>query len=468
MGSRNTSGYSEITNELPLSPTVTENRNQYWTEHLAPQREHSTLTLSQIEGMAGSPMNFAPGQLPGPSQPPPMPAQQQGLNPKGHGAVDQPLAQATSPRRQDPIFYFSGLSGSGADNANNNIHAGAPADDWSPQESSDDTQPLVPGMRQGVENVFLGNPVLYSDLALDLYQIDQPGEPIAEPRPQIEQHAVQATPVVPAPLISAESEADQLHNEVRSIPKQPSGRSAGTGPKRKASVVPELNLGPIDGGLGPRQKKQRTVRNNSCSACRKAKVKCELREGSPKCTRCGLRGTDCIITGVDNRTNGSKHKELLGVIEIYHGLVLEFAELLCLLSPDKTKEPEGKEARELYERGLSPTDILSHLRRTPKRSLILEVKELGQYNRGYKKLEDIRVAIIKVKESGLRVLCSLHNACDEARCGAMDELGIKLALEEARSGAFHLPSRHTPKEEFLKGLYKDGFKPAPATLQLFL
>lgn len=60
MGSRNTSGYSEITNELPLSPTVTENRNQYWTEHLAPQREHSTLTLSQIEGMAGKYHDYLP------------------------------------------------------------------------------------------------------------------------------------------------------------------------------------------------------------------------------------------------------------------------------------------------------------------------------------------------------------------------------------------------------------------------
>ncbi|KAI1654217.1 hypothetical protein F4813DRAFT_392960 [Daldinia decipiens] len=467
MSSRNTSGYSEIINELPFSPTATENRNQYWIGRLAPLRENLTLTLSQIEGMAGPSMNFVPGQVLDPSQLPLMPTQQQGLNPKGHGAIDQQLTQAPSPWLQDPIFYFHGLSGSGADSANNNIHVGTPADDWSPQGSSDDTQPLVPGMRLGVENVFLGNSFLHSDLDLDFNQIGQPSEFIAGPRLQIEQHAVQATPVVPAPRISGGSKTDQLHNEIRSIPKRPLGGSAGLGPKRKVSAASELNLGPIDSGLGPRQKKQRTVRNNSCSACRKAKVKCELREGSLKCTRCGLRDTDCIITGVDKRTNESKHKELLGAIEIYHGLVLEFSELLCLLSPDKNKEPEGKEARELYEKGLSPTEILSRLRRTPKRSLILEVKELRQYDRGYEKLEDIRVAITKVKESGLRVLCSLHNACDEALRRAMDAPGVKLALEEARSGAFHLQGRHTFKEKFLKGLYRDGFMPAPATLQLF-
>ncbi|KAI0845269.1 hypothetical protein F5Y00DRAFT_273058 [Daldinia vernicosa] len=174
-----------------------------------------------------------------------------------------------------------------------------------------------------------------------------------------------------------------------------------------------------------------------------------------------------VVTSVDNRTNGSKHKELLGVIDIYHGLVLEFAELLCLLSPDKAEEPEGKEARKLYEKGLSPTEILGHVRRTPKQGLILEVQELRQYDRRYEKLEDIRAAITKVNESGLRVLFSLHNDCDEAWCRAMDGPGIKLTLEEPRSGAFHLPGRHMPKEEFLKDLYKDGFKPAPATFQLF-
>ncbi|KAI0381674.1 hypothetical protein F5Y04DRAFT_288500 [Hypomontagnella monticulosa] len=217
-------------------------------------------------------------------------------------------------------------------------------------------------------------------------------------------------------------------------------------------------------------KRPRILGRYACDTCRQTKSKCVPHPGSSKCYRCNAKNLECVRSGVDNRTNKTKTRELVETLENYQALVLEFLAVLRLVSIPTGNAKLGTEALRAFENGLTPTQILENMKRSPTEFVkVPYIKELEKYRQKYVKLEDVRAAIQEVKEAGLQILCSLYVACTEVVSDGTNVFGVELKtamiMSKAEQGSFTSKPEDMNKLEDLEALYENVFKPSELSLQ---
>ncbi|KAI0884529.1 uncharacterized protein GGS22DRAFT_200326 [Annulohypoxylon maeteangense] len=283
--------------------------------------------------------------------------------------------------------------------------------------------------------------------------------------------------VSPAPLQQLEGQLQQPREEVilpsltMSLPQegsqvpssQESGQSQATtaptsGQGQKPQAYPEESYptpestsgGHESGEPRPRTRKTRIVGKNSCECCRRSKVKCVHAPGMVKCKRCEAKGFDCVVSGIDNRTNKSSRGELHEVINKNHALIQEFVALLYLLSPRGagSNQEEHAEALRMVNKGWSPTKILEYFDKPASGFFPLDsVRELTNRRAAFEKLEERRTAIREAEEYGKWAMCALYKAYSSVRSGMISDKCVEEILRDAKYGRFTHPALEVSDEE---------------------
>ncbi|KAI1454100.1 hypothetical protein F4805DRAFT_440738 [Annulohypoxylon moriforme] len=236
-------------------------------------------------------------------------------------------------------------------------------------------------------------------------------------------------------------------SQTSSQPQATTAPSSGRGRKRKVRPeeqypTPESTLEGHESGDPQPRKKSRVVGKNSCECCRRSKVKCVHAPGMAKCQRCEEKGFDCVISGVDNRTNKTASDELHEVLNKNHALIQEFTTLLYLLSQRGacSNPEEHREALRMSRRQMNPTRILEYFDRPAATFFLVEnIRELNGLRCGFERLEERRAAIKEAEEYGRRIMCAILNVCDRLQDGEISEESVGQILGDAKWGAFKHP-----------------------------
>ncbi|KAI2468409.1 hypothetical protein F4781DRAFT_269427 [Annulohypoxylon bovei var. microspora] len=286
-----------------------------------------------------------------------------------------------------------------------------------------------------------------------------------------------ALPQFIQPLEGARSPSSQTNGQSQAT----IAESSGQGQKRKACPAEQCPTpaptpeGHNAGALQPQRKRLRVVGKNSCECCRRSKVKCVHTPGSAKCSRCEAKGIDCVISGVDNRTNKSASDELYDVLKKNHALVQEFVAVVYLLSPRaaRTDNEAHRQASSMCQRYMSPTKILDYFEKSPSAWAPVEfVRELNRYRVSFDKLEERRAAIKNAEDIGMRIMYDLWHVYYRIANGEISESDIEEILHEAKLGRFESEALQIESEgarlqavAAVAQLYNRADpKPAPRTL----
>ncbi|KAI1213709.1 uncharacterized protein F4807DRAFT_456256 [Annulohypoxylon truncatum] len=249
-------------------------------------------------------------------------------------------------------------------------------------------------------------------------------------------------PQLTMPLEGAPFPSSQTSNQsqVATAPLPAPGQYLTARPSEEQYPTPEsISEGHQGAEPQPRRRKPRVVGKNSCERCRRSKVRCLHTPSMEKCRRCEEKGFQCVVSGVDHRTNKSAGDELNEVLKKSHALIQESVALLYLLSHRGARDNEKDhwEARRFFSKSWNPTKILECCDKRPSEYFPVEnVRELNKHTLQFEKLEERRAAIKEADEYGIRVMRALYNVCIRVASKEISERDVDQILGDAKYGRF--------------------------------
>lgn len=258
-------------------------------------------------------------------------------------------------------------------------------------------------------------------------------------------------------------------------PSSGKGRKRSRSPREAYPTPESMDEGHECGETQQKTKKRRAVGRDSCESCRRSKVKCVHTPGMEKCLHCEKKGLDCVVTGVDNRTNRTTSDELRTIVNKYHALIQEFVAVLYLVSyrGAETDEKAHIDARFCFDRELTPAQILKSTKKIAKEVYSVEnVRELHKHRYQFDRLEKRRAAIKEAEKYGTRVISELYAACQFAVNSQISYDAVDKILSDARFGRFDNLALHacmgidpTIFTEKMNSIYGGTPRPSPITLE---